>query len=338
MTKLKVLPVLLASLASLPLHADVGRSDQSAQKQITVDLKTCAKPVWPKESLRQEQQGTVTLQFLIGLEGQVLESKVQKSSGFPLLDLAAQDGLAKCSFTPPPSVGRTEPTWMKMQYVWTLRDSKTSKQQQAEWEKDKALAAQGDAAALYRVSAVYAVGRASVPRDREQATQLLRQSAELGHAPAQEALGFLLTAGKNMPRNVEEGRQWTEKAAAQGAPGAQVALGMQLLSGRAAPEDEVRGRALLEKAAAQDSPIAKGLLGAWLMHKGGDAAQGIKLVEEAADKQDRMAQFVLAEALEKGELLAQDLPRARGLYQRAAAAGFPPAVRAMERLKAAGVD
>ncbi|MGW8389882.1 hypothetical protein [Pseudoduganella sp. HUAS MS19] len=46
-----------------------------------------------------------------------------------------------------------------------------------------------------------------------------------------------------------------------------------------------------------------------------------------------MAQFVLGEALEKGELLPQDNARAQELYKRSAAGGYPPAARALARLQ-----
>lgn len=335
MILLKTLPVLLAGFAILPAHADgAGRADKSGDKQIAVDLKSCAKPEWPRESLRFEQQGSVTLAYLIGLDGSVLDSKVEKSSGYPLLDLAAQDGIAKCKFTPPNSVGRSEPTWTRMQYVWKLEERKTPAQQQAELASDRAKAAQGDAAALFRMSARYMQGKQGLERNVEEAVRMLRQSAELGHAEAQEALGMLLTAGKHVPQDATEGRMWTEKAAAQGAAHAQLSLGIMLLGGHEGPEGTVRGRTMLESSAAQGNVMAKVVLGNWLIREGSEVDLGLKLVEEAAERHDRMAQFTLAEVLEKGELRTQDMARALALYQRAAAAGFPPAKRAIARLAA----
>ena len=54
------------------------------------DFNTCAKPVWPREALRREQQGAVTLSFLISEDGAVTDSHVTKSSGYPLLDDAVR--------------------------------------------------------------------------------------------------------------------------------------------------------------------------------------------------------------------------------------------------------
>ncbi|MDQ2988484.1 MAG: energy transducer TonB, partial [Pseudomonadota bacterium] len=85
-----------------------------------VDFNTCAKPEYPKASQRNEETGTVTLQFLIGEDGRVADSKIQKSSGFRDLDKAAVAGISKCRFKPGMVDGKPEKAWMSMQYVWTL--------------------------------------------------------------------------------------------------------------------------------------------------------------------------------------------------------------------------
>ena len=84
------------------------------------DFNTCAKPEWPKASLRNEETGTVTLSFLIGVDGKVADSKIVKSSGFRDLDKAAMAGIGKCKFKPTMVDGKPEQAWMQMQYVWTL--------------------------------------------------------------------------------------------------------------------------------------------------------------------------------------------------------------------------
>jgi len=84
------------------------------------DFSTCAKPEWPKSSLRNEETGTVTLSFLIGTDGHVADSKVIKSSGFRDLDKAALNGIGKCRFKPGLTDGKPTEAWMQMQYVWTL--------------------------------------------------------------------------------------------------------------------------------------------------------------------------------------------------------------------------
>jgi TonB family protein len=82
--------------------------------------RVCAKPVYPKASLRAEQQGVVALAFLIGADGAVLDSRIEKSSGFSLLDEAAREGLAKCYFKPQMENGKLSQTWFKVKYTWSL--------------------------------------------------------------------------------------------------------------------------------------------------------------------------------------------------------------------------
>ena len=88
-----------------------------------VSFASCAKPHYPQESRRYEQQGTVTLAFKIGADGKVEDSNVKKSSGFRLLDEAAREGISKCQFKPATQGGKPVPAWMNIQYVWTLAPS-----------------------------------------------------------------------------------------------------------------------------------------------------------------------------------------------------------------------
>jgi protein TonB len=85
-----------------------------------VDFNVCAKPEWPKASLRNEETGTVTLSFQIAADGRVESASIVKSSGFRDLDRAAQNGLSKCRFKPATADGKPVPTTQQMQYVWTL--------------------------------------------------------------------------------------------------------------------------------------------------------------------------------------------------------------------------
>ena len=85
-----------------------------------VDFSTCAKPEYPHNSQRNEEQGTVALQFLIGVDGNVVDSRVEKSSGFKDLDKAAQRGLSQCKFKPAIADGKPQQSWTKVQYVWRL--------------------------------------------------------------------------------------------------------------------------------------------------------------------------------------------------------------------------
>lgn len=81
---------------------------------------TCSKPEYPAISRRKEEEGTVLLKFLIGAQGQVLESLVEKSSGFARLDEAARLALAQCQFKPGSVDGKPESSWAQVKYTWRL--------------------------------------------------------------------------------------------------------------------------------------------------------------------------------------------------------------------------
>jgi protein TonB len=85
-----------------------------------VDFSTCRTPDYPRNSQRNEEQGTVTLQFLIGLDGSVKDSRIEHTSGYRELDKAAQRGLSACKFRPALVDGKPTETWSSVQYVWRL--------------------------------------------------------------------------------------------------------------------------------------------------------------------------------------------------------------------------
>lgn len=80
----------------------------------------CKKPEYPAISRNKEEEGSVQLLFLIGVLGQVLDSKIEKSSGFARLDEAARAALAQCQFKPGSVDGKPEPGWAHVKYTWRL--------------------------------------------------------------------------------------------------------------------------------------------------------------------------------------------------------------------------
>jgi protein TonB len=85
-----------------------------------VKARNCREPEYPSASQRLGEHGTVVLAMLVGADGKVTESKVEKSSGYPRLDEAARVALSRCRFTPGTSNGVPEPAWAPIKYVWKL--------------------------------------------------------------------------------------------------------------------------------------------------------------------------------------------------------------------------
>lgn len=84
------------------------------------DFGSCDKPEYPRLSRRNEETGSVTVSFLIGIDGRIVDSKIMKSSGYRELDKATLLGIGKCKFKPGMTDGKPEQSWMQVQYVWTL--------------------------------------------------------------------------------------------------------------------------------------------------------------------------------------------------------------------------
>lgn len=91
----------------------------AAEVPAVFDAANC-KAAYPKQSLMNEEQGTVSMQFLVSAAGKVVESKLDKSSGSRTLDKAALAGVAACKFKPGSKDGAPAQTWTKVEYVWSL--------------------------------------------------------------------------------------------------------------------------------------------------------------------------------------------------------------------------
>jgi periplasmic protein TonB len=81
---------------------------------------SCEQPEYPAISRRAGEEGIVTLEFVIGVDGRVVQSKVASSSGFPRLDEAARAALSKCKFSPATLDGVAVQSTTKMPYRWLL--------------------------------------------------------------------------------------------------------------------------------------------------------------------------------------------------------------------------
>lgn len=86
-----------------------------------VDLNAC-KPEYPRSSLLAEEQGTVTVQFVIGADAQLVGATVVKSSGFKNLDRATVNALSHCKFKAAYKEGKPVQSSFMSNYVWKLED------------------------------------------------------------------------------------------------------------------------------------------------------------------------------------------------------------------------
>jgi protein TonB len=99
--------------------AAVGSVATAAETPAIFDAKSC-KAEYPKASLMNEEQGVTSMAFLVSADGKVLESKLEKTSGFRSLDKAAITAITACKFKPGSKDGKPDSTWTKVEYSWTL--------------------------------------------------------------------------------------------------------------------------------------------------------------------------------------------------------------------------
>ena len=112
-----VAPAAVAPAAPAPAPAPPAPPVRVAA---VVNSANCDKPDYPSASRRLEEEGTVSLRFLVGVDGKVIQAEVEKSSGFKRLDEAARAGLSRCAFKPATVDGKPEQGWASMKYTWRL--------------------------------------------------------------------------------------------------------------------------------------------------------------------------------------------------------------------------
>jgi protein TonB len=80
---------------------------------------SCPTPAYPALVRQPGDGGVVMLNFLVGVDGAVIESRVETSSGHPHLDEAALRALSRCRFHPGTLNGKPEESWHIMKYDWS---------------------------------------------------------------------------------------------------------------------------------------------------------------------------------------------------------------------------
>jgi protein TonB len=108
-----------ASVMGMAAALLVAGSAFAAEVPASFDAKNC-KAEYPKASLMNEEQGVVTMMFQVAADGNVTDSRVEKSSGFRNLDKAALRALSACKFKPGTKDGVPAATWTKVDYAWKL--------------------------------------------------------------------------------------------------------------------------------------------------------------------------------------------------------------------------
>lgn len=105
-----------ANVAPAPVATASGNALRQA---VIADARACA-PSYPARAYSNGESGTVQLALLVGGDGGVLESKVQKSSGHAELDKAARKALSQCHFKVAANDRAADPVWTNVEYAFSL--------------------------------------------------------------------------------------------------------------------------------------------------------------------------------------------------------------------------
>lgn len=306
-----------ASLAFIPAAYASAPSD-----------KACAPPQWPQGSQERGEEGAVLLAFFIRADGVVGDSEVIKSTGYPGLDKAAREGLARCQFRP-----HAAPVWTRMQYVWSYRPA--ARPSPAAWNSALDGAARGDAQAEFDLANLHG---AIVPVNFEERERLLKLAASKGNPGAvhNEAREMLHSTD---PDVLKRAYTMTVTAAQQGYAPAQYQAAVMLKSGIGTAPDNDAAIVWLRRAQAQRHEDSAMLLGAMLNARAASPAEseeGVALLRVGAARHDIGAVYALGRSLENGQGVAQDYYKAAALYAKAAVAGHNAAQGALARLYESG--
>lgn len=142
------------------------------------------------------------------------------------------------------------------------------------------------------------------------AATLMRESADAGYAPAQNALGYWLETGQVTMQFQAEAVEWYRKAAQQSDKFAWYALGRAYALGIGTAKDEMQARPWLAKSADAGNIYAEYLMA--LTYEGRDPEQYVAWLTRAAKDGLPQAELRLGNALRDGRGVARD---PRGAYE-----------------------
>jgi protein TonB len=80
------------------------------------------KPKYPAFSISRNEQGTVRLSVLVGVDGRAKEVKIKTSSGYERLDRAARDAVLGWTFVPGKRAGVPEEMWYDLPMPFKLME------------------------------------------------------------------------------------------------------------------------------------------------------------------------------------------------------------------------
>lgn len=95
--------------------------EQSSDKNIGIDMNKCTRLPYPRSALREELEGDTILLLSIAESGKIENVKIEKSSGWRILDDASTQSMIGCQVTSSPIKSKIS---KKYTFRWSLGNDK----------------------------------------------------------------------------------------------------------------------------------------------------------------------------------------------------------------------
>ena len=190
------------------------------------------------------------------------------------------------------------------------------------------------AARLGHARAQYTLGLRT--KDRAQAAEWFRKSAEQGYAPAQAKFGDCLIYGSGVAKDSSAAVRWYTRAADGGDASGQRALGLCYDAGTGVREDARRAVELYKSAAEGGDLLAKALYSQCLFLGLGitrDYATAWRMARESADGGCAFGQYMAGICCETGNGTIRSRLNAKIWYEKAIAQGLECARERLDRMQ-----
>ncbi len=230
-----------------------------------------------------------------------------------------------------PQAAPVDPKFAKVEQLIQKKDFTTA------YKELESIAKTGDAQALYNLAFLTQAGQGTTA-DNKKALQYYQQSSDKGYSVASYALAKAYQTGElGVKQDQGKARQYLEKSSKQGYDDATVEYAVQLFSEDKAESDKLALQKL-------DPLIKKGNMQAIHAKALYDISQGFKnkkleLVQQGVKSIQGLAQqgyipalLAMANMLVKGEIIEQNLPEAKKIYEALAKQNVPTAKEAVEAI------
>jgi protein TonB len=116
MKKLSMFAAIIAFGVTSMAHAEGGKVEVVTNTSSVATVSGCDTPDYPQIAFQNGEQGNVVLNVLVDKNGNILDTKTDKTSGYWNLDHASRHALSHCKFAPV----KGQASWQKVGFNWII--------------------------------------------------------------------------------------------------------------------------------------------------------------------------------------------------------------------------